>query len=467
MSNNKDKENVENKENIDVTSSLKITKAVLKKIIIKRGKIKRCLFNYGSNVDEHAKYFISENNSKKFIEEHKEKKEKEVKNKGIKVKSTTNKKKWLNFSYFALNIVVIAIVLGVQLSKEDNPVESLTAILEINWWFILGAFGLFLLCMVLDQIKFAFLIHKATGVFRFRLAYKVVALGRHYDVVTPLSTGGQPFQMFYMNKYGVNAGESISIAMGKYIFSQIVFFSFITFILFRNIITHSLDFVGNVASGLVSTLSWIGYGCTAVLIITVVFISLNRRAGTGFVVGILKLLSKIRIGKFKIIKNYKKTFVKVMRTVNVWQTTTKKYSKSFWVVFVNILSSIFYYLSIYSIPYFIYCAFAGWDPSSWMLIMTIAVMVDLSSAFNPLPMGVGTADLSFTVLYGMFFASIPGAQIWALIIWRILNYYIYIVQGLFVLTYDYAIGDRRLKKYKEYWMLPYKKRMKLKNKKEI
>lgn len=469
LSKNVVENNSESEMTLEKSSLKKISQPTLKKIVKNRkNNIVKFKLNYAGNLGINCRYFITKKSIPKYVERNEKIKSKEIENKGMKVKNSTNKKKWLNFTYFALNILVIVVVLWVQLAKEENPVESLTAILEINWGFIFGAFGLFLLCMLLEQLRFAVLIKKATGIYRFGLAYKVAAIGRHYDVITPLSTGGQPFQIFYMNKYGINAGESISVAMGKYIFTQIVFFAFISFILFRNLFTQSLDFLGSVSGGLVTTLSWIGYACTAVLIITVLFVSLNRRAGAGLVAVVLKLLSKIKIGKFRIVKDYKKSFVKVMRTVNEWQSTTKKYSKSLWVVFASVAFSLLYFICSYSIPYFIYCAFAGWDPSVWISIVTIAVMVDLSSAFNPIPMGVGTADLSFTVLYGVFFTSIPGAQIWALIIWRILNYYIYILQGLGVLVYDYTLGNRRLQKNKEIWLLPYKERIKLKKKsKEI
>ena len=52
--------------------------------------------------------------------------------------------------------------------------------------------------------------------------------------------------------------------------------------------------MGDVAGGLVTTLSWIGYICCAVVIFTVFFVSLNRRAGAGFVAGVFKLLNKIK-----------------------------------------------------------------------------------------------------------------------------------------------------------------------------
>ena len=149
---------------------------------------------------------------------------------------------------------------------------------------------------VLKTPPAAVLIKKATGLHRFNLSYKVAALGRHYDVITPLSTGGQPFQVFYTSKYGIKAGQGVSIAMGKYIFYQIIYFICISIVLFGNMFSNTLvTSMDSVSAGLVTTLSWIGYAICAGLIVVVTFISLNRRAGTSFVVGILKFLSKIKI----------------------------------------------------------------------------------------------------------------------------------------------------------------------------
>ena len=83
-------------------------------------------------------------------------------------------------------------------------------------------------------------------------------------------------------------------------------------------------------------------------------------------------------------------------------------------------------------------------------------MVDLASAFNPIPMGTGTADISFTAFFAAFFTS--GAQFWALIIWRILFYYVYVLQGIGIVVYDYAVGNHRLEKNKEFWKLTLKER---------
>ncbi len=436
----------------------------IKTAYYKRGKLARVFANYGASVSVNDVYTVVPPRKPLGLCDETEMEYASLPT-GDNSPKAKKKKRWLNILYFALNIGVIALVLGIQLSKEQNPLESLSEIQNANLWFIFAAFGCFAIGMLLEQIRISCLVTKTTKVFRPALSYKVAALGRFYDVITPLSTGGQPFQILYMSKYGIKVGEGVSIAMGKYIFSQIVFFLWVTFFLMRNLLLGGVQSVSSVAGGVAATFSWIGYVVLAVVIVTILLISLNRRIGAGFVVGILKLLSKIHIGKFRIIKDYKKSFRSVMRTVNIWQTTTKQYSKSPWVLFASLFGSLVFYVVNYSMPFFLYCAFAGWHPEMWVEIVTIAVMIDMASAFNPIPMGTGTADLSFTAFFSSLFAAVglgAGVQIWALLIWRFFTYYIFILQGFFVFVYDIAIGDKRLEKNKEYWAIPVRERRKIK-----
>ena len=428
----------------------------LKNIIYKKGRFLKYKLNYGANIFSQSRFYLYPPSKEEMNKEEEEMERKYAyKEETPKAKS---KKRWLSFLYFAINIAVVAIVLGVQLSQESNPTESLLSIKNLNWWFILIAFGCFVGGMIFDQIRFSVLIHKATGRLRPHLSYKVAAVGRYYDNLTPLGTGGQPFQVVYMNKYGIKPGKGISIAMGKFIYHQIVYTLFATFFMFRQLFVGGVGWAGPVANGVALTLSWIGYFICIAVITMVLLISLNRRVGTGLVVGCFKLLSKIKIGRFRVVKDYQKSFKSVMSTAETWQKTTKEYNKSFFITFVCVVCSLAYFVLSFSMPYFIYCAFEGWNPSVWLNIISIAVMVDLASAFNPIPMGTGTADISFTAFFTSFFTS--GAQFWALIIWRILFYYIYVLQGIGIVVYDYAIGNRRLEKNKEFWKLTLKERKK-------
>ncbi|MBQ4535935.1 MAG: hypothetical protein IJA22_03800, partial [Clostridia bacterium] len=42
---------------------------------------------------------------------------------------------------------------------------------------------------------------------------------------------------------------------------------------------------------------------------------------------------------------------------------------------------------------------------------------------------------------------------WALLLWRFMTYYAYLLQGLFVLVYDNVIGNKKYKWLKKKWEL--------------
>ena len=67
------------------------------------------------------------------------------------------------------------------------------------------------------------------------LAYKVAAIGRYYDYVTPFASGGQPFQIYYLTNRGVKASSAISIPLAKYIVQQIVFAFMALFLLIGSV----------------------------------------------------------------------------------------------------------------------------------------------------------------------------------------------------------------------------------------
>ena len=381
---------------------------------------------------------------KKDVYKYKRKVEKEaLKEAEIKIKNKKSKKsKILSWIFLLINLTVITIILLVQ--AKDGEVAS-AGELHVNGWYLLCVFGLFAILMLCDQFSFATLIHKSTKVYRPNLSYKVSAIGRYYDVITPFATGGQPFQIYYLSKYGIKPSEAVSITLGKYIFRQIASIVFFGVALFVNLyITTSASNAGQVTIGVAS---WAGFIINFILLAIIILICTNKKIGGGLVIGFIKLGYKL-----KIVKDYKATFRKVMLGVRNWQSTIKSYNKSYFIVPANTLLSILYMISMYSIPYFIFCAFEGWQPAMWSHILTLAVMVDLAACFMPLPGGTGVAELSFVALFSSLFST--GNVFWALIIWRVASYYIYIIQGLLLLLYDAIIGNKRLSKNKEKWSKP-------------
>ena len=124
------------------------------------------------------------------------------------------------------------------------------------------------------------------------MSFKTNAIGRYYDAITPMSTGGQPFQVFYLKNRGINVAAAISVPMGKYVINQLCL-SFVW--------TVCLIFALTSEAGLTTVLCVVGWVMNSLLMVAIIILSVNQRVGTKLVVGIMKLLQKM-----KIIKNYEK-----------------------------------------------------------------------------------------------------------------------------------------------------------------
>ena len=143
----------------------------------------------------------------------------------------------------------------------------------------------------------------------------------------------------------------------------------------------------------------------------------------------------------KIVKNYEKQYQRVSNYVEDYQNIMRAYvknKKDFIVMFLCMAARI---VLIYSLPFFIYCTFNGYAPELYWLFMVMGVLIDLASSFIPLPGGTGMNEVSYVAMFAPYFAD--GALIWAMLLWRFFTYYLYLILGFGMITYDVAYGNRK------------------------
>ena len=115
-------------------------------------------------------------------------------------KQNSKKKKLLNLGFLILNICIVAGILVYQLNGQKI---ELVHGLKLNGWAILLLFIFFGVTLFLDTFTISYLLRISTGKWRMGISYKVFAIGKYYDNITPLATGGQPFQITYLKNRGV------------------------------------------------------------------------------------------------------------------------------------------------------------------------------------------------------------------------------------------------------------------------
>lgn len=349
-------------------------------------------------------------------------------------KQKTKKSKILNIVFFIVNMLVVVGILTYQLLNEDFiPLTGIT----FDWPYLIVIMLLLGSTVLVETMIFSYLMKQNTGKFRFATSYKVGQIGRYYDSITPMATGGQPFQISYLKSRGVPIHTSLSMPVTKYVFGQIawVLISFICLV---------ISWTNKSYGTFVSVTSFVGFILGSLLLFLVFFLSVCKTVGNKLVVKTLKLLHKM-----KIVKNYDKQYEKITKLVSDFQDVMKQYAKSpkdFIILSIfSILKNVFNYM----IPFFIIKFFGiETDPGDFIKLFVLTNLVELSASFFPLPGGTGMNEISFKTAFDAFVASsasgsAEGILVWVLLIWRFCSYYFYLIQGICILSYDMAYGNRK------------------------
>lgn len=342
-------------------------------------------------------------------------------------KPKTLRKKILQAIMLIVNILLL-IVVFYTFATEQGGVHPLSELLagHPNWRFLLVAILLFAVTNILNACKFFIYIKHKTGKFKPLFSLKVAIVGRYYDLITPLGSGGQPFEMHYFRKHGYSPETSTTIPVAKYMVWQLSFFLLCLGIL----IAYSAELI---SSPLLLVLGWVGLSVVLLIFLFVFIMSIPQKIGPSLVVGVLKLLRKM-----KIIKNYRATLFHVLKFVKSYQFSLKETFKNPVIIISQILITMAGIVANSLIAFFIYLTFVPAPTVEWWEIVCKCCLCDLTACFIPLPGGSGAQEISFSALLGSLFPE--GSFFWGVLFWRILTYYLYIGQGAILLVSDAVIN---------------------------
>ena len=351
----------------------------------------------------------------------------------------SSKGKIVNVCCFAVSVIILLLTLFYQGNKFG--VEDIDGASFYEWRYIyliciIVGFGLI---MLFDSLRTHILLYKSTKIHRPILSYKSTAICRYYDCVTPFSFGGQPFQVFYLNSRGVKGGIASSVPLAKYIFSQVAF-CLISLIM----LLIGASYYGD-SSGVVVLFSILSLAICFLFLFIIIFISIDKKITPKIIMSFCKFLKKIRL-----IKDHNFTFTKTMRTLFEYQRSIRYYLKSAFTSITVMLLSIGMIVLKGCIPYCIYLLLIkGPIEATFFEIFCKFIICELATMFIPLPGGSGMAEISFTALFTtLFIGDNAGMLFWAILLYRIASYYVYLLQGFIVSVYDLAWGDKLNEKFK-------------------
>lgn len=349
-------------------------------------------------------------------------------------KKTKKKKRW-NIIFFLCNIAVLSVLLVVNLSQDAQGLAN--SVKEINYFWIFIAFLIGLFAIFLDVGKYTSLIYANTKQLRPYLAYKVTALGKYYDNITPMGFGGQPFQIYYLNKRGINGEVATNIPLARLVFWQLAFVLINILVIFAKI----TEIFGTGPSfNVIFSMAIIALIGNSLLFAFILFFSISKRIAPRIVIWGLKLLAKM-----KIVKNYQMQFRKSMAFVRGYQKCFKLIAKKGWVLILQFVLAVAEVIVFASIPYFILKGFlppAQMANVDFVNLLARVLICELAVGVIPTPGGAIASELSFLALFSTYLQNVPQATL-AMLFYRLITYYFILLQGITIISYDFAYGNKK------------------------
>lgn len=282
-----------------------------------------------------------------------------------------------------------------------------------------------LICMLLSVLCEGFvvkiLLKRQFPTYSLKDALRIPLIEALFNGITPFSSGGQPAQLFALLQSGVDAGRATSILLMKFVVyqSMIVLNFIVCLFLGFHLIADKLHVMGFllIFGFLIHLAVILG------LLLVMYWYDFTKKALNLCLKPFKRFMSHERYTRIEALVNEK------IDTFYLESLELKaNYRLLFKVSLVTLVQLFFYYI----IPYFILLALHV-DRASILLVMTLHVLIVMVISLFPIPGGAGGAEYSFSLIFSTFVNS-GSKLVLAMIIWRVITYYLAMFGGMVALV---------------------------------
>ncbi|HWT74402.1 MAG TPA: lysylphosphatidylglycerol synthase transmembrane domain-containing protein [Mobilitalea sp.] len=342
--------------------------------------------------------------------------------------NVVSKKNQIRSILFILLLMVITIVV---IFKEYSFGEIIRVIKSVHPFYLIAGIMMMFFCVLCQAMNFSVIIKKLGHSANYGYCIEYAYVGNYFGAITPGASGGQPAQLYYMNKDNIHVDISAITVFFMVFVSQIV-----------------ILFIGGLLALLGYPMiegykNWLKYlmlaGAIVMLGLTLILTALMFMKKT--VPFLFHIVMKAAV-KVHLVKKPDEVQAKFDAMMLSYQEKSKlilKHPDLFVQVFVVTLLQ---WIAYYMVSYLVYLSF-GYRDHSPIDIMTGQSMINIAVAAVPLPGSVGVAEKAYLNVFGQFYTAeqLPSAMI----LTRIINFYL----PLFISFFVYLLLHFRIVKQKK------------------
>lgn len=344
------------------------------------------------------------------------------------------KKQEKNGALKKIGMVLISFaVMGLIAALDPNVSGVGKALAQAKPWWLLGALACAVMSYVFNMLMHLDICRIADINMTFFECATTTMVGFFYNALTPMQIGGQPMQVFQMRGYGVPVGSATSITLIKYMAWQfgVVLIATVGMVVLEKPILA--------LGAAVRTVVLIGYAINVCVFLFVSVATFNPKWLTAMGERALAFLKRHRIIRKEA------TYDKAVAS---WERVMSDYAAAVKLMFKRKLRGVlplmfFGFMEIacfLAVTYFIYRGFSLSEYPPYYVIL-LQSLLSMAVSFIPIPGGAGASEGGFYLVFGSLFGQ--TLRFPAMLLWRMLTYYLNILLGLVFIVADGLRKNKR------------------------
>lgn len=338
---------------------------------------------------------------------------------GEQVKLTEGKKKLLKYG---LNILFILLITGFALYfifRDNDPATIWKQVRSAKGSYVLVGVALMVIFVCSESCIMRYLFGGLKAKMTIGKCLLLSNIGFFFSAITPGASGGQPLQIFYMMKCGVDSLVSTLVAMVITVVYKftLVILCVAFFILAPDVTQNAINEVPILF--IIGCVMQIGF-------MVFLLICIYQPKIAAFIVRLAVKLG----GKIRLVKKPDELLGKAMDSVRQYEQAAKYIREHIHVLFVSLGITIIQRLAYFSVTFMVAKALS--IDCSWVEVVAIQIVISLSVDALPLPGATGVTEGVFIILQAMMLGQENVAT--CLLLNRGITYYaLALVTGVFTL----------------------------------
>ena len=328
-------------------------------------------------------------------------------------------------------VIFSAVFILLTVFFVDGPEKILQTVEKLNVRYLVMALLTVTLSWFLEACALQKLVHVRSHSIRLGEAFRATTTGILFNQLTPLSSGGQPMEIYVLSQMDIPVGLGMSAAMMLTLIYHLYIF------LFGAVTIATFYAFQGATLARVAPLLWAGYILN--LFTTGVFIAIivSEKKTLALLKKLVHWAKKIRI-----IRDEEKAFTKVSNEMQSFNDAFRFLRQEG--LGRVIIAGIYYFLaltSLYIVPYWVFRSFGMHYPLHLVIMGTIAVA--FVTSYIPLPGASLGAEGGFYFIFSYFFPETQGLGL-IVVFWRLVTFYYPIIFGNILFTsWNRRMGQRK------------------------